>query len=237
MSHNLKGNEYVYASTTIDVVYNNCKYFMENVVGYPWVIEDMGDTECRFYLDESKTIGFAVYKNSGDTGIYVLKGTTKSTKIKLKAASLSSYGYYNHWLYSHVSEKEDVIYLGSYGYNNSAYYYGFVAAKDGNGKWSILYSENNTGYIADETHIDINTKLSSTNTYNYINSTYAIMKCPNVLSGTEYNELYYVASSPTKPQTSSTQGAQSLFIAAEGKTYRLVPLWLDYIALAFPVSD
>lgn len=237
MSHNLKGNEYVYASTTEAVCFEKCKYFMENVVGYPWVIEDIGEKECRYYLDDSKTIGFSVYKNGGDTGICVLEGTTISTKTKLKPAYLSSYGYYKHWLYSHVSEKENVIYLGSYAYYNSAYYYGFVAAKDGNGKWSILYSEGNRGYIADETNIDMNTKLSSTNTYDYLNSTYAIMKCPNVLSGTEYNELYYVASSPTKPQTSSTQGAQSLFIAAEGKTYRLVPLWLDYVVLGFPVSD
>jgi hypothetical protein len=236
MAHNLKGSSYYCnkISSGIDV-FNECKYFMENIVGFPWVVEKVNDTEFIYYLDDTKTIGFKVLYDGSDFGIYVLSRTTKSKKSII--APIAYYGPY-YWLYSHVSAGENAIYIGSLCYYSSnKKINGIVAAKDDNDKWSILYSSDSCGYIADENDIDVATKIAFNKIYDGINSYYSFVKCPNILSGKEYKELYLATSCPARPIYNDNDGLQELYASADGKTYRLVPLYGDYIQLAFPVSD
>ncbi|MGN0657528.1 MAG: hypothetical protein ACI4KR_12145 [Ruminiclostridium sp.] len=232
--HNQKGNEYYFTAANVDAMYTNCVYFMENVVGYPWIIEEISSSEKYYYLDDTKKIGFAVYKTTATTttGIYVLCGGAKSTK-----SLMSLYGAGNtYFLYSHVSSGEDVVYIGCY--NTANKYLGYVAAKDVENNWCVLYADSAKGYIA--THngvIDLNYNLGFSNYSDYINCYFSIAKAANGITGAEFGGLYSVLSCPIAPANDVTSGAQSVYIEADGKTYRLVALNKNYITLAFPVSD
>lgn len=231
--HTLKGKSVNFKPTSADVVYSGITDFMENVIGFPWVIEEVSASEKRYFLDEGKKIGFAAVKgtNYSDTKLYVFSNGNKATVPTIFANNNGG----NLFIYGQVSSGENAVYIGSV--NTLNFTSGAVAAKDESGKWSVLYTNSNTGYIADENNLNLNCRLTDTRNYDFNGSSYAFMKAPNGITGTEFKELYWVAFCPTKPSINVNTGMQEIYVAAEGKTYRLVPLYQDYVVLGFPVSD
>ena len=62
MAHSLKGKSVSFIPSTVDVFYDRILDFMENVIGFPWIIEEVSTTEKRYFLDEDKKIGFTAIK-------------------------------------------------------------------------------------------------------------------------------------------------------------------------------
>ena len=233
MAHSLKGKSVSFIPSTVDVFYDGILDFMENVIGFPWIIEEVSTTEKRYFLDEDKKIGFTAIKGNAvsNSGLYVFSGGNKVTNSTI----YSSTNTLKQYLYGQVSAAENTVYIGSMCTAN--YINGAVAAKDESGKWSILYSNSLTGLIATESFNAQNCKLSDSKNYDYNGSSYSLTKAPNGISGTEFKELYWVAFCPARPSIDINTGLQEIYVTAEGKTYRLVPLYKDYIVLGFPVSD
>ncbi|MGN0618565.1 MAG: hypothetical protein ACI4J7_06055 [Ruminiclostridium sp.] len=233
MAHSLKGKSVAFFPSTVDVFYAGILDFMENVIGFPWVIEEVSDTEKRYYLDDSRKIGFTAIKGTAvsNSGLYVFSNGNKATNPTIYANSATIKLY----IYGQVSSGENTVYIC--GFNTANYINGAVAAKDESEKWSVLYSNNNVGYIANENYINLNCKLADTKNYDFNGSSYSLVKAPNGISGVEFKELYWVPFCPAKPSIDINTGLQEIYVTAEGKTYRLVPLYKDYIVLGLPVSD
>lgn len=249
MGNGLYGVEHSFFPSSADVIYSEMCNFMENVTGYPWVVEEVSAKEKIYYIDDSRNIGFSVYNssNASSTGIFVVKNGQRST-LHSFISSRNANASYRCFLYFALSEDDNVIYISSYyGYSATQLSFGAIAAKDMNDNWAILYNSNksqtyDTMLQCDSTKIDRSVRLGVCgsnihgNPYNP-DSYFSFAKCPNVFAGVEFKSLYLVLSSPATATMESNVGIGKVFATVDGKTLRLVPLYGGYVAFAFPVSE
>lgn len=246
--HNLKGIDYEFYSSHASQTISYDNNFMKNMTGYPWVIEEISSSEIIYYLDDSKTLGFTVY----DSGSYTTSGifvTRNGVRAKNQVMFAHDYGSgIKQMLHFHVSENEDVVFLGWSYFGTEPYSHGIIAAKGADGNWAMLYSagtSSNSFIYTQQTDIekmDRACRLGVTGYNNYgqqlnPDSFFSIVKCPNVFSGKEFNSLYLVIQSPIVLQLDEKAGLGKVFVEVNGKTLRLVGLSGKYPNFGFPVSD
>lgn len=250
MGNGLYGVEHSFFPSSLDVVYSEMCYFMENVTGYPWVVEEVSAKEKIYYIDDSRNIGLSVYNtgNYNTAGIYITKDGVRST-AQLPVMPKTTGTQNKYYLYFAQSDNNDVFYLASCISSNATSHMsmGVVAAKDINDNWAIFYNSSqspfyDTVFQCDKDKIDRAVKIGvcggvkQGNPYNP-DSYFSFVKCPNVFAGVEFKSLYLVLSSPTAATIEQYVGLGKVFATVEGKTLRLVPLYGGYVAFAFPVSE